>query len=53
LGLGLRHFSMSPMLIPAVKDILRKTSLAQARELVDAVMCLGSGSEVFDLLKAK
>lgn len=53
LGLGLRQFSMSPMLIPSVKDILRKTSLAQARELVDAVMCLGSGSEVFDLLKRK
>lgn len=53
LGLGLRHFSMSPMSIPAVKDLLRKTSLAQCQVLVEEALKRSSGYEIHAWLVEK
>jgi phosphotransferase system enzyme I (PtsI) len=50
LGLGLRNFSMSPMSIPAVKDILRRSTLEQARALALEALSRHSGYEIYDWL---
>ncbi len=50
LGLGLRCFSMSPMSIPGVKDILRRSSLQQAQTLAVEGLTRRSGYDVHNWL---
>ncbi len=46
LGLGLKEFSMHPLSIPAVKDVIFRTSAASAREKAASAMLLSTAGEV-------
>ena len=46
IGLGLNHLSLSPGLIPEVKEIIRSTDSAQARRVADACLRMETGREV-------
>jgi phosphotransferase system enzyme I (PtsI) len=50
LGLGIRQFSMSPPLIPAVKSVVSSTYLREAEELTREVLRLDSDREVEQLV---
>lgn len=45
LGLGLRRFSVSPANIAAVKQVIIKTSAAEAKTLTDRVLTLGTAED--------
>lgn len=51
LGLGVVELSMSAPAIPAVKQAVRTTDLARARELADRALALATGAEVRALLR--
>jgi len=53
LGLRVRELSMSARAIPAVKQAVRTTDLARARELANDALSLATGAEVRTLLKAE
>jgi phosphoenolpyruvate-protein phosphotransferase (PTS system enzyme I) len=46
LGVGIRRLSMSPGLIPEVKEVIRSVSLTQAREIADHCRTLKTGADV-------
>nr|NIS69268.1 phosphoenolpyruvate--protein phosphotransferase [Pseudomonadota bacterium] len=46
LGLGLDEISMNPRSIPRVKKILRMSSVEEARELLEELFRMTSGSEI-------
>jgi len=50
LGLGLDEFSMAPALIPQIKSILRKCSLAECRDLAARALECSTTAEVLALL---
>jgi len=50
LGLGLRQFSMSPMMLPEVKERVRTVSLQECKDLADEVMELCSADEIEKIL---
>ena len=50
LGLGIRQFSMSPPLIPAVKSVVSSTFLREAEELTREILRLDSDREVEQLV---
>ena len=50
LGLGLRELSVAPGEMLEVKDRIRNTDLAEARELARAALALGSATEIEALL---
>jgi phosphoenolpyruvate-protein phosphotransferase (PTS system enzyme I) len=50
LGLGIRQFSMSPPLIPAVKSVVSSTYLREAEELTREILRLDSDREVEQLV---
>jgi phosphocarrier protein FPr len=51
LGLGVVELSMSAPAIPAVKQAVRATDLAHARQLANEALSLATGAEVRTLLK--
>jgi len=53
LGLGFDELSMSPPSIPRVKQILRRCSLSEARELVDNALQLRTAEQVDTLLRGE
>jgi phosphotransferase system enzyme I (PtsI) len=53
LGLGLDELSMNPLAIPRVKRIIRETSYAEARSLVERAMQLRTAREVEDLIRGE
>jgi phosphoenolpyruvate-protein phosphotransferase (PTS system enzyme I) len=53
LGLGLRELSVGPGEMLEVKDRIRNTDLAEARELAREVMALGSATEIEALLAGR
>ncbi len=53
LGLGLDEFSMSPLVLPEIKMIIRSITLAQAREVAQKALSLSTGKEVEEFVKAK
>lgn len=50
LGMGLDEFSMGPVSIPTIKEIIRNTSIAKARELAKNVMNFSSAQEIEEFL---
>jgi len=46
LGMGLRWFSMSPALIPTIKDLAAHVTVERARDIVDDVMRLTTTAKV-------
>jgi len=52
LGLGVDELSMTPPLIPAVKYIVRSVTMADARELAQKALSMGSAKEIFNLCDA-
>jgi phosphoenolpyruvate-protein phosphotransferase len=53
LGMGQRRFSMSPAFVPSIKEMLRRTALAAARECAEQVVRLQTMAEVRDYLTRK
>lgn len=51
LGIGVKELSMSAINIPKVKAIIRNATLAEAREIAQKVLSLGSGNEIREYLK--
>ncbi|MDO5581924.1 MAG: phosphoenolpyruvate--protein phosphotransferase [Planctomycetia bacterium] len=51
LGLGLRHFSVSPYIIPEIKEICLKVSLAQCKEIVKKVFLMETSRDIRSFLK--
>lgn len=52
-GLGIDEFSMSPMVLPEVKKVIRSISFSEAKALTQDALRLSTGKEVQDLLKKK
>lgn len=52
LGMGLRSFSVSPPMIPLVKDIVRNVTLEAAEDLAEEVLALSTAREVMARLAA-
>ncbi|HID11031.1 MAG TPA: phosphoenolpyruvate--protein phosphotransferase [Candidatus Latescibacteria bacterium] len=50
LGMGLDAFSMNPKSIPEVKEIVRRSSLSDAREVARRVLQMDRGGDVRDFL---
>jgi phosphotransferase system enzyme I (PtsI) len=46
LGLGLRKFSMNPIFIPKIKNVLRSVEQKTAREIVDEALTLKTAQEI-------
>ncbi len=51
LGLGVERLSMSPGLIPEVKEVIRSTTLSHAREQAEKCLEMKTGTEVREHLK--
>lgn len=50
LGLGLDHFSMSPLNIPQIKKMIRMVSFKDARTIAEATLNMATGQEVEDFV---
>lgn len=53
LGLGLDEFSVSSIIIPEIKRIIRSVTIQQAREIAEEALRLSTGKEVEEFTKAK
>ncbi len=51
LGLGLDEFSVSPMVIPVIKSVIRSVKLSDVRELVKEALNLNSGKQIEEFVK--
>jgi phosphotransferase system enzyme I (PtsI) len=52
LGMGIDELSMAPVAVPAVKDVIRKTPLAEARTLAGSALAAATAGEVQQLCRA-
>lgn len=52
LGLGVEGFSCAPRYIPLVKNVIRTTSLQEAKKLAEKVLELRTSAEISQLLKS-
>lgn len=52
LGLGLRHLSCTPRIIPYIKEIVRKSTLVECQELAEKVLSMTVASEISAFLLA-
>ncbi|MFH1612870.1 MAG: phosphoenolpyruvate--protein phosphotransferase [bacterium] len=53
LGLELDELSMSPLAIPQIKEIIRKSSLKKSKKLVKEILLLSSAEEIEEFIKEK
>ena len=53
MGLGLRQFSVSPHILPEVKQVIRSVSIAECEELAEKVMTFDNHREIHNYLKIK
>lgn len=53
LGLGLDEFSISPVMVPEVKKVIRSADLAQAKEIAEKCLEFSSGKEVEEFIRGK
>ena len=52
-GMGLRRFSMSPAFVPTIKEMVRRTSMAAAREIAERVLTMNTVGEMRGYLTRK
>jgi phosphotransferase system enzyme I (PtsI) len=50
LGFGLRHFSMSPVMLPEVKERVRALSLSECEKIAKEILTKDSANEIADIL---
>jgi phosphoenolpyruvate-protein kinase (PTS system EI component) len=50
MGLGLETFSMPPMFVPIVKEIIRKSTYKKAREIAEYAIGLHDAAKIRKLL---
>ena len=50
LGFGLRHFSMSPVMLPEVKERIRALSMTECEEIAADIITKDSAPEIADIL---
>jgi phosphoenolpyruvate-protein phosphotransferase len=53
LGLGMRRFSMSPALVPGLKELVRRTAMPDAREVAERVLAMKTIGEIRGYLSRK
>jgi phosphoenolpyruvate-protein phosphotransferase (PTS system enzyme I) len=53
LGLGFSELSMNPLAIPRIKRLIRQTTLAEARQLVEVLLQLPTAAEVVAALEGQ
>jgi phosphotransferase system enzyme I (PtsI) len=53
LGLGLRSFSMSPALVPPLKELIRRTTMPDAEEVVTKILTMKTIGEIRGYLSRK
>jgi len=53
LGLGLRHFSVSPIAIPTVKRVIRQVCMREAFEIADECLACGQAEEALEILQSR
>jgi phosphoenolpyruvate-protein kinase (PTS system EI component) len=53
LGLGMRRFSMSPALVPGLKELIRRTTMPDAREVAEKVLTMRTIGEIRGYLSRK
>ena len=53
LGLGLRSFSMSPALVPPLKELIRRTTMPDAEEVVSKILAMKTIGEIRGYLSRK
>ena len=53
LGLGLDELSMAPHAIPVMKKVIRETTLAQGRQLLEEVLALSTAQEIEERVREK
>jgi len=51
IGMGLRNFSMSPLLIPEIKSVVRATTLEECKQIAQDVMKMSTYEEITHFLK--
>ena len=51
LGMGLRHFSVSPASLPEIKNICRRVTLAECRAVVDRVTTMENARDITNYLR--
>ncbi|MDK9701260.1 MAG: phosphoenolpyruvate--protein phosphotransferase, partial [bacterium] len=51
IGMGMRHFSMSPMLIPEIKAIVQATTVDECKQTAETVFSLATSQEITDYLR--
>ena len=53
LGMGLRHFSVSPAALPEIKNICRRVTLAECRAVVERVTTMENARDITNYLRLK
>jgi phosphoenolpyruvate-protein phosphotransferase len=53
LGMGLRKFSMSPALVPPLKELIRRTAMPDAQEVVSKILAMKTVGEIRGYLSRK
>jgi len=53
LGLGLDEFSVSPIVLPEIKRVIRSVTLTEANKIAKEALTLSTGKEVEDFVKRK
>ena len=52
-GMGLRRLSMSPALVPTIKELIRRTTRAKGLEVADAVLGMRTANDILAYLTQK
>ncbi len=53
IGLGLDEISVSPVMLPEIKKVIRSISFQESKVVAEYALTLGTGTEVINFLKSK
>ena len=51
LGLGLRHFSVAPAALPEIKNICRRVTMAECKEVAGRVAAMENARDITNYLR--